>query len=127
MIGLTKMRFSWAPFVTQLPGFILRALLKGASAVNVGSGPRLGRQLAARGGQLCAQPRSAPLGRKVRFEFIYVFWKELFLDASISYISLWSGGRGDLKKQTRKNNLKGQFRTSPFLASPSARPWHLLP
>lgn len=58
----------------------------------------------------------------MHFEFIYVFWKELFLDASISYISLLSGGRGDLKKQTRKTTSKANFALHLSLLPPQPVP-----
>lgn len=140
MISLTKMRFSWAWFVTQLPGFILRTLLKGANAVNLGLGPRLGRQLAARGGQLCAQLAARGGGGLALCSVSFIStWKK---SAFLVYLCLLEGVvfgcrhflhlslercKGRLEETNQKNSLKCQFRTSPFLASPSACPWHLLP
>lgn len=129
------MRFSWAGFATQLPGFILRTLLKGANAVNLGSGPRLGRQLAASGGRgggsaLCSAGSKGGLAL-CSVSFISTWKKSAFL----VYLCLLEGvvsgcqhflhlsverWKGRLEETNQKSSLKGQFRTSPFLAAPSA-------
>lgn len=99
--------------------------------MNLGSGPRLGRQLAARGGggggsALCS------------FSFIPTWRKSAFL----VYLCLLEGGvsgcrhflrlpleqwQGRLEETNAKSNPKCQCPTSPFLSSPSASPWHPLP
>lgn len=129
------MRFSWARFVTQLPDFILRTLLRGANAVNLGSGPRLGRQLEARGGsalcsagsegggQLCARPRSSPFGKKSTF-LVYLCLLEGVVSGCrhFLHIPLESGGRGDFKEQKTKPASWANLALHLFLLPPQPVP-----